>query len=154
MIDDQPPQVHGKALAIRLAIAFHSNGATRALPSCSTERIWWHFAVSDVDHFIEGYVAGSVWYVLSLRTAASVPRRPDIHAVDQGLSLLLCEFIRAPTLRILRGSAHCLSMVWTKKSSLHHVTRATAVAILGGGWGGNWSLRCRIRSWSSGSGWV
>jgi hypothetical protein len=42
-----------------------------------------------------------------------------------------------------------------KKSSLHQVAWATAaVVILGGGWGGNWSLRRWIKSWSSGSGWV
>jgi predicted glutamine amidotransferase len=36
--------------------------------------------------------------------------------------------------QILRGSAHCLSMSWTEKSSLHQVAWATGmVVILGGG---------------------
>jgi hypothetical protein len=57
--------------------------------------------------------------------------------------------------RIFEGPLPYISMRWTKKSSLHQVTRATAVVvILGGCWGGNWNLSCWIRSWSAGSGWV
>ncbi len=60
-----------------------------------------------------------------------------------------------PDSRFFRGSAHYISMSWRTKSALHQVARVTAAAvILGGGWGGSWSLSCWISSRRSGSGWV
>ena len=97
--------------------------------------------------------SGNSGNILSfLRSAGGTLTTPTTtlnHLMSQGSfqDATLIEITSFADSPVFEGSAHCLSMSWTERSSLHQLTRATAaVAILGGGWGGNWSLSWRIRS--------